>query len=105
MWEPSKPTCFLKRPNNAVLHARALERARRCQTTNLPSARYRRLASECLELAQTFPVGERRSVLLQMAQVWQRLADVYADSSVPLFQQIEGERSAVQQQQQIKIQE
>jgi hypothetical protein len=36
---------------------------------------YRRLARECLENAQTFPLGKRRTVLLQMAQVWQRLAD------------------------------
>jgi hypothetical protein len=38
------------------------------------SARYRRLAQECLEVARTFPDGERRTVLLQMAQVWLRLA-------------------------------
>jgi hypothetical protein len=36
---------------------------------------YRRLARECLESARTFPIGERRTTLLQMAQVWQRLAD------------------------------
>jgi hypothetical protein len=39
------------------------------------SARYRRLAGECLEIAHNFPAGERRTVLLQMAQVWQRLAN------------------------------
>jgi hypothetical protein len=32
-----------------------------------PATRYRRLAQECLEVAQTFPLGERRTVLLQMA--------------------------------------
>ena len=47
-----------------------------------PSTRYRRLARECLEIAQAFPAGERRTVLLQMAQVWQRLADQYTDSSM-----------------------
>jgi hypothetical protein len=36
---------------------------------------YRRLAREYLEIGRTFPIGERRTTLLQMAQVWQRLAD------------------------------
>jgi hypothetical protein len=66
------------------------------------SARYRRLARECLEIAHTFPAGERRTVLLQMAQVWQRLAVEYADSSAPLFRPIESEQPAMQQQQQIQ---
>ena len=66
------------------------------------STRYRRLARECLEIAQTFPAGERRTVLLQMAQVWQRLAEEYADSSAPLFRPIESEQPAMQQQQQIQ---
>ena len=35
-----------------------------------PAQRYRRLAEECLEVAYTFPDGERRTVLVQMAQVW-----------------------------------
>jgi hypothetical protein len=47
-----------------------------------PSERYRRLARECLTVADTFPSGEQRYVLLQMAQVWQRLADDYADRLV-----------------------
>jgi uncharacterized protein YciW len=66
------------------------------------STRYRRLARECLEIAQTFPAGERRTVLLQMAQVWQRLAEEYADSSTPLFRSTESEQPAMQQQQQIQ---
>jgi hypothetical protein len=66
------------------------------------STRYRRLARECLEIAHTFPAGERRTVLLQMAQVWQRLADEYAGSSAPLFRPIESEQPAMQQQQQIQ---
>jgi hypothetical protein len=49
-----------------------------------PSARYRRLAVECLEVGSTFPLGDRRTVLLQMAQVWQRLADEYQGSTPPL---------------------
>src|SRR5438876_8303803 len=35
---------------------------------------YRRRARECLEIAGTFRDGRRRSIRLQMAQVWQRLA-------------------------------
>src|SRR5262249_2726268 len=66
------------------------------------STRYRRLARECLEIAHTFPGGERRTVLLQMAQVWQRLADEYADTSAPLLRPIESEQPVVQQQQQIQ---
>jgi len=52
------------------------------------SARYRRLAGECWEIAHTFPAGERRTVLLQMAQVWQRLS--------------EEQKTAAQQQQQVQ---
>ena len=63
-----------------------------------PSARYRRLAKECLEVAYTFPDGVRRTVLLQMAQVWQRLADERADSTE--LQPMQAERPAMQQQQQ-----
>jgi len=39
-----------------------------------PAARYRRHASQCLEVASTFPPSEQRTALLHMAQVWQRLA-------------------------------
>ena len=63
------------------------------------TARYRRLARECLEVAHTFPAGERRTVLLQMAQVWQRLADGYAESSAPLSHAFE---TVIQQQQQVQ---
>jgi hypothetical protein len=62
-------------------------------------ARYRRLAGECLETAHTFPVGERRTVLLQMAQVWQRLADEQRHVPNPVTEQI---RPVVQQQQQVQ---
>ncbi|SRR5712691_11107820 len=64
------------------------------------SARYRRLANECLDIARTFPKGARRTVLLQMAQVWQRLADQYADSS--MSSPTEGALAPMQQQQQIQ---
>jgi hypothetical protein len=66
------------------------------------STRYRRLARECLEIAHTFPDGERRTVLLQMAQVWQRLADEYADNTAPLLRPLEGEQPVMQQQQQVQ---
>jgi hypothetical protein len=36
---------------------------------------YRRRARECLEVAHAFRAGKRRTILLQMAQVWQRLAE------------------------------
>ena len=66
------------------------------------STRYRRLARECLEIAHTFRAGERRTVLLQMAQVWQRLADEYADNTAPLLRPLEGEQPVMQQQQQVQ---
>ena len=40
-----------------------------------PSAQYRRFAQECLEMAQTTEDPRSRAALLQMAQVWARLAD------------------------------
>jgi hypothetical protein len=67
-----------------------------------PAQRYRRLAEECLEVAYTFPDGDRRTVLVQMAQVWQRLADERASSaSMPLFSRAEGQAAPMQQQQQM----
>ena len=68
-----------------------------------PAQRYRRLAEESLEIAYTFPEGERRTVLVQMAQVWQRLADEHASSAaMPLFSGAEGQAAPIQQQQQIQ---
>jgi hypothetical protein len=67
-----------------------------------PSARYRRLAQECWKTAHMFPDGERRTVLLQMAQVWQRLAIDHADSTAPLVPAPEGQQPAMQQQQQVQ---
>src|SRR5262245_27719684 len=37
-----------------------------------PAERYRRLAAECLDVANNFPRGDHRDALLRMAQVWQR---------------------------------
>lgn len=65
-----------------------------------PSERYRRLARECLDVAYTFPDGVRRTVLVQMAQVWQRLADEQA--TMPSFSSGDAEQPAMQQQQQIQ---
>ena len=63
------------------------------------SARYRRLATECLEVAHTFPEGVRRTVLVQMAQVWQRLADENEASSSHPHGPTTVEQPVVQQQQ------
>jgi hypothetical protein len=39
------------------------------------SHQYRRFARECLELARTALSEQSKAMLLQMAQVWNRLAD------------------------------
>jgi hypothetical protein len=39
-----------------------------------PAERYRRLARECFETARTVQNTEARAALLEMAQVWMRLA-------------------------------
>jgi hypothetical protein len=53
-----------------------------------PTERYRHLAEGCLHAANDFPRGEHRDALLQMAQVWQRLADQYAHSTGPFSRQV-----------------
>jgi len=65
---------------------------------------YRRRAERCLEMGPTFHNPQARDVLLQMAQVWQRLADAQNDvpdlaqtpAPPPAAEQI---RPVVQQQQ------
>jgi hypothetical protein len=47
------------------------------------SDEYRRLATECLEMASAFESPEARGVLLHMAQVWLRFADRSALSRNP----------------------
>jgi hypothetical protein len=42
------------------------------------SERYRRFAKECLELARTALSERSKATLLQMAHVWNRLADEHA---------------------------
>jgi len=39
------------------------------------SERYRRLAQECLEAARTVQSEQLRLALIEMAQVWMRVAD------------------------------
>ena len=68
-----------------------------------PSARYRRLAREALGAANAMLPGENRDALLQMAQVWERLAEQHADATGPLLRAAEGEKQpAMQQQQQVQ---
>ena len=65
--------------------------------------RYSRLARECLETANTFPSGEPREALIQMAQVWQRLADQYDEATPSLHPSgMAAEQPAMQQQQQVQ---
>jgi hypothetical protein len=66
-----------------------------------PAARYRRLAAECLDVANNFPRGDHRDALFQMAQVWDRLADQYEDATPPFLQSgTAAEQPTMQQQQQ-----
>jgi len=62
-----------------------------------PSARYRRLAQECI-----FPPGEERNALLEMAESWQRLADQSANATPPFFRPSAGEQPVMQQQEQVQ---
>jgi len=48
------------------------------------------------------PKGVTRTVLVQMAQVWQRLAEDYGDSSAALSRPTEAGQLVMQQQQQIQ---
>jgi len=53
-------------------------------------ARYRRLARDCLEMARTVASEQTRATLVEMAQIWMRLAGT------------EEGRQVAQQQQQIQ---
>ena len=44
-----------------------------------PAERYRLLAHQCLEIARTITNQNARVALIEMAQVWQRLADQQDD--------------------------
>jgi hypothetical protein len=56
------------------------------------AARYRRLARECIVIANTITTEQARAALVEMAQVWTRLAESH------------DARPAMQQQQQQQIQ-
>jgi hypothetical protein len=71
------------------------------QDKESPVVRYRRLARESLEAAKSFH-GEQREAFLQMAQVWQRLADQYTNSTPTFVQPNAPEQPVMQQQQQIQ---
>lgn len=43
---------------------------------------YRHFAAQCLELAQLMDAPHDRSVLLEMALLWSRLAEVAAHSAI-----------------------
>jgi hypothetical protein len=63
---------------------------------------YRRLARECQRIAEAHPAfSSSRTSLLEMAQVWERLAQEETETS-PLRGPIERERPAMQQQQQVQ---
>jgi len=69
---------------------------------------YRRLAQQCLETLRTISNQEARATLVQMAQVWLRLAEEQ-DAAIPLGA-IEQPQSAqpsqpAQQQQQVQPKE
>ena len=66
----------------------------------LPAARYRRLAGQCLEVANTFQPSEPRTALLHMAEVWQRLYE--QSTAAGTFRPNAGEQPAMQQQQQLQ---
>jgi len=60
----------------------------------MPNDETRRLARQCLAVASTMPPGEDRTVLLETALVWHRLADEYAGSTMLLFEPSEREQPA-----------
>jgi len=50
-------------------------------------AEYRRLARECQEMARTVTTENARAALIEMAQVWQRLAEEQEASAASAQQQ------------------
>ena len=50
-------------------------------------AEYRRLARECLEMARTVTTENARAALIEMVQVWQRLAEEQEASAASAQQQ------------------
>jgi hypothetical protein len=64
------------------------------------ASEYRRLARDCLQVAQTIPTEEARLALVEMARVWSRLADEQAAAAMPPAPP-EGSRPVIQQQEQV----
>ena len=62
--------------------------------TRRQTEHYRELARDCQKLAQTLPVADQRTVLLEMADEWLRLAD--QQERAPDL----GQQEQIQQQQQ-----
>ena len=58
--------------------------------------RYRRRAQECLEIARALSSGEKRIILIDMAQTWLRLAEEEEASIPPSV--VEQSQPVVQQQ-------
>jgi hypothetical protein len=63
--------------------------------------RYRRLAAECWDAANNVGRDDHRDSLLQMAQLWQRLADQHAEATPPVSQPA-APQPTMQQQQQVQ---
>ena len=53
------------------------------------AARYRRLAQQSLDVARVFQDQKARMTLLEMARVWQQLADQYREQPTMQQQQIQ----------------
>jgi predicted nucleotidyltransferase component of viral defense system len=60
-----------------------------------PATRYRRLARDCLDLVSTVATEQTRVALIEMAQIWTRLAESH-ETRQPVTQQ----QQQIQQQQQ-----
>jgi hypothetical protein len=75
--------------------------------TRSTAEEYRRLAQECRAMARSVSTEEARAALLEMAQVWLRLADE-REAAIPPGETpippagVEGAQPAAQQQQQIQ---
>jgi acid phosphatase class B len=48
-----------------------------------PSILFREFAAECMELAQTAPTPEKRTLYLKMASVWHQMAQRWEKKASP----------------------
>jgi hypothetical protein len=53
------------------------------------SAHYRRLAQDCLRMVRQVSTEEARTILVEMAQIWMRLADAQDRTHATVQQQIQ----------------